>query len=57
MLKENCMYIKARSEKDTAELVNAVMELHEQGLSMRAIADQVESSKSTVQRIIKNHTK
>jgi KaiC/GvpD/RAD55 family RecA-like ATPase len=50
-------HLKARSEKDTAELVNAVMELHEQGLSMRAIADQVESSKSTVQRIIKNHTK
>ena len=50
-------HLKARSEKDTAELVNAVMELHGQGLSMRAIADQVESSKSTVQRIIKNHTK
>jgi hypothetical protein len=50
-------HLKSRSEKDTAELVNAVMELHGQGLSIRAIADQVESSKSTVQRIIKNHTK
>ena len=50
-------HLKERSEKDTAELVNAVMELHGQGLSIRAIALQVKSSKSTVQRIIKNHNK
>jgi predicted ATP-dependent serine protease len=50
-------HLKERSENDLSELENDVMELHNKGLSIREIAAQLGTSKSTVQRIIKKHKK
>jgi len=48
-------HLKEQSENDVLELENTVMELHGQGLSVRAIEAQVNVSKSKVQRIIKKY--
>ena len=48
-------HLRERSENDTSELENTVMELHNRGLTLREIETQLNISKSSVQRIVKRH--